>query len=115
MKTIKLVVKRTYNDSGQLLCESYRFNDKLHNPDGPALQRWNESGQVIRKEYRIDGNYHNPNGPAIQEWDYNGNLIFTSYWLNGNYLSREEFETRTQSCDGKVVEIDGKKYKLIEV
>jgi hypothetical protein len=35
--------------------------------------------------------------------------------VNGECLSEAEFNKRNASCSGKVVEIDGKKYKLEEV
>lgn len=61
------------------------FNDKLHREEGPAIE-W------------ADG---------------------TKCWyLNDKYLAEAEFLARTKkqpTCDGKVVEIDGKKYKLQEV
>jgi len=41
------------------------------------------------------------------------------WYQNGISYSQEEFlkltQTKTESCDGKLVEIDGKKYKLTEV
>jgi hypothetical protein len=37
------------------------------------------------------------------------------WWINGKHLTEAEFNARTKSCNGKVVEIDGKKYKLQEV
>ena len=60
--------------------------------------------------YNEQGQRHNEHGPAI-EWA-NG----TKWWyLNGQQLTEAEFNARTKkqpSCDGKIVEIDGKKYKL---
>ena len=34
---------------------------------------------------------------------------------NGEELTEEEFNNRNSSCEGKVVEVDGKKYKLTSV
>ena len=50
---------------------------------------------------------HREDGPAIEEADG-----YKAWFLNGNRLSEEEFNQRKDSCVGKVVEIDGKKYKL---
>jgi len=36
------------------------------------------------------------------------------WYLNGEDLTEKEFNSR-KSCNNKVVEIDGKKYKLVEV
>ncbi len=56
------------------------------------------------------GECHREDGPAVE--DANGN----KYWyLNGKRLTEAEFNKRMQkksSCEGKVVEIEGKKYKL---
>ena len=62
------------------------------------------------KYWYLNDNLHREDGPAIE---------FASgdkYWyLNGKELTEAEFNARIKSCDGKVVEIDGKKYKLQEV
>ena len=39
-----------------------------------------------------------------------------SWWLNGEKLTEAEFNRRmNKPCSGKVVEIEGVKYKLVEV
>ena len=67
--------------------------------DNKGTKRWyNEQGQL-----------HNEHGPAV-EW-----ADGTKWWyLNGEYFTEAQFNARTKqsTCDGKVVEIDGKKYKL---
>ena len=37
------------------------------------------------------------------------------WYLDGIKMTEEEFNLKTKSCTGKIVEIDGKKYRLIEV
>ena len=86
MKTIKAEVKWTY-DNGQLAFEKYYIDDKLHNP----------------------------NGPAHKDWYYNGQLASEEYWIDDKRLSKEQFENRNVTCNGKIVEIDGKKYQLKEI
>ena len=104
------------------------LNDKLHREDGPAIE-WADGA----KEWYLNGKLHNKDGPAI-EWAYGTKSWYINsklhredgpaieyangykYWyLNGEELTEAEFNARTKSCDGKVVEIDGKKYKLQEV
>ena len=83
----------------------WHFNGKIHREDGPAIE-WADGDKL----WYLNGQYHREDGPAV-EWA-NG----TKYWyLNGKGLTEAEFNARTKSCDGKVVEIDGKKYKLQEV
>jgi hypothetical protein len=83
--------------------KAWYVNGKLHREDGPALEG------VIGNEWYVNGDLHREYGPAI-EW-------FTGYkeWhINGQKMTEQEFHSRKQanSCDGKIVEIDGVKYKL---
>ena len=64
-----------------------------------------------------------------REYDSNGNQIYyensNKYWWKSEYDSNGDgiyyedsygllYDNRPKGCEGKVVEIDGKKYKLIE-
>lgn len=62
-----------------------------------------------KRWYNEQGQLHNEHGPAIEY--ANGSK---SWYLNDKELTEAQFNARTkkQSCDGRVVEIDGKKYKL---
>ena len=64
------------------------------------------------KEWRLNGKWHREDGPAIER--ANGDK---QWWLHGENLTEEEHRQRTssQTCNGKIVEIDGIKYKLTEV
>ena len=77
-------------------------NGKLHREDGPAIECPKGS-----KEWCINGKRHREDGPAI-EWS-NG---IKEWYINGKQLTEQEFNNRANDCDGRVVEIDGKKYKL---
>ena len=120
MKTYKVTVndegtKCWYNEQGQCHREDgpaiewangtkwWFLNGQLHREDGPAIEYANGS-----KEWYLNGQLHREDGPAI-EW-----ASGTKEWyLNGERLTEARFNARTRStCDGKVVEIDGKKYKL---
>ena len=84
----------------------YYQNDKLHRDDGPAVLYSNGD-----KEYCQNGKLHRDDGPAVE---------FASgdkcYYLNGKELSKSEFLARNvTSCEGKMVEIDGKKYRLTAI
>lgn len=60
----------------------------------------------------LSGERHREDGPAI-DW-HNGSK---SWFLHGRELTEEEFNKKMNSlsCEGKIVEIEGKKYKLTEV
>jgi hypothetical protein len=84
-------------------------DDKLHRKDGPAIEYAHGD-----KAWFVDGKLHREDGPAT-EWS-NG---AKEWWLNNKNLTQAQFEDRNKpkqaSCAGKVVEVDGKKYKLVEV
>jgi hypothetical protein len=99
MKTYKVTV----DDYGTKCW--YNQQDRLHREDGPAIEGANGT-----KFWYLNGKCHREDGPA-----YEGADGFKWWFLNGIYLTEAEFNARTKkqpSCDGKIVEIDGKKYKL---
>jgi len=87
------------------------IDGSIHREDGPAIidpdgsKFWYKKGQLNRLD-----------GPAVDRpFD---SLKNNEWWIDGKKLSEEEFKkraTKTPSCDGKVVEIDGVKYTLTEV
>ena len=87
--------------------KSWYLNDKLHREDGPAIEC--AAGYTA---WYLNGKRHREDGPA-SEW-----ADGSKYWyLNGEQLSEAEFNASTKqkpSCEGKVVEVDGVKYKLVK-
>ena len=64
------------------------------------------------KSWYLNGERHREDGPAIEDADG-----YKAWYLNGKQLSESEFNARTKpapSCEGKVVEVDGVKYKLVK-
>jgi hypothetical protein len=83
------------------------LNGKLHRVDGPAMDC--ESGT---KYWCLNGLLHREDGPAVVY--ANGE---TSWYLDDKYYTETAFKKEMAkrnkpSCEGKVVEIDGKKYTL---
>ena len=90
---------------------------------------------IIKQEYDVNGNqiyFENSNGYWCKyEYDTNGKLIYcedsNGYWSKRDYDSNGKLTYRKDStgyiidnrpkssCNGKVIEIEGKKYKLSEV
>ena len=85
--------------------KAYYINDKLHRVDGPAVEHIDGS-----KSYFINVQRHREDGPA-REWE-NGDKV---YYINHKLLTEEEFNSRTKTCENKVIEIDGVKYKLSKI
>ena len=63
------------------------------------------------KWWYLNGKRHREDGPAFEGADG------SKYWyLNGEQLTEAEFNNRmNKPCSGKVVEVEGVKYKLVEV
>ena len=89
------------------------LNGRYHREDGPAAIEIANGN----KWWYLNGKYHRKDGPAVEL--ANG----TKYWyLNGIYYSEANWKLevaklhkRPDPCDGKEVDIDGKKYKLVAV
>jgi hypothetical protein len=110
-------------------------NDKLHRLDGPAIE-WKNGN----KEWWVNGKRHRLDGPAIEwkhgnkEWLVNGKFHRLNlngpaiecvdgdkeWWIEGKFYTEKQFNEKVKQlqntpCEGKIVEIDGVKYKLTSV
>ena len=112
--------------------EWLNFNNQLHREDGPAIEKINGT-----KLWFINGQRHREDGPAVEYsngtkyWYKNGQLHREDgpaieyangdkYWyLNGKEYTEQEYKKemkkRLDNCNGKIIEVDGKKYKLTEI
>jgi len=111
------------------------FPFEIKDKNGNQIYFENSEGSWLKREFDSNGKeiyieYSNGSW-AKREFDSNGNEIYflTSYgfWLkteydsNGNLIYYENsdgvvIDNRPKpSCEGKIVEIDGKKYQLKEV
>ena len=101
MQTYKVIVDdykiiRCYNDKGQ------------HRLDGPAVQ-WPDGS----KEWWVNDERHRLDGPAIEDADGS-----KEWWVNGKQMTEQQFKDYTKfkpSCEGKIIEVDGIKYKLTAI
>jgi len=87
--------------------KEWYVDGKLHRLDGPAIE-WSDGS----KEWWVDGKQHRLDGPAIEYADG-----FKAWYVDGKQMSEKEFNEYTKpkpSCEGKVVEVDGVKYKLVK-
>jgi len=83
--------------------EEWCLNGQLHREDGPAIKCSNGD-----KEWWLNGKRHRENGPAVT-WS-NGD----EYWyLEGKEYTKEEFDKLQNGY--ATIEINGQKFKLIEV
>ena len=86
--------------------KAFYLNGKVHREGGPAVE-WADG----EKEWYLDNRKHREDGPAIERADGS-----KRWFLNGEQLTETEFKNRmNKPCSGKVVEVEGVKYKLVEV
>jgi len=109
--------------------KSWWIDGKLHRLDGPAVE-----DAYGYKAWFVDGKRHRLDGPAVEyadgykEWWVNGKLHRTdgpatewadgskSWWVDDKKMTETEFNEYIKpkpSCEGKVVEVDGVKYRLV--
>ena len=122
---------------GQLLKHDFKSKDNLYlyNSNGNLIYCEYSDGFWYKHDYDSNGNiiyFENSKGHWYKrDYDDNGNVIYREnsdgYWYkkefdsNGNEIYFENStgyivdNRRKGSCNGKVVEIEGKKYKLSEV
>lgn len=82
-------------------------NGMLHRLDGPAVEY---AGGY--KAWYVEGKLHRLDGPAIESADG-----LKEWWLEGKLMTEKEFNEYIKpkpTCEGKVVEVDGVKYKLVK-
>jgi hypothetical protein len=108
----------------------YNDKDQLHRLDGPAIE-WSSG----HKSWWVEGKRHRLDGPAIEdangdkEWWVEGKLHrlggpavegtngYKAWYVDGKRMTEEEFDAYIKpkpTCEGKVVEVDGIKYKLVK-
>jgi hypothetical protein len=89
------------------------FPFKIKDKDGNEIYFENSTGFWLKREFDSNGNQtysENSDGCWVKiEYDLNGNRTYYEK-SNGHII-----DNRPKSCEGKVVEIDGKKYQLKEV
>jgi YD repeat-containing protein len=110
--------KLSIHENGEL--SIYNENDYLvyyNYPSGLEIWReYDEHGNLIHTKYS--------NGVEVwYEYDKHANCIHSKYsdgyeyWYNadGEYITKEEFDRIHAPCAGKVIEVEGKKYRLTAV
>jgi hypothetical protein len=110
--------------------KSWYLDGKLHRTDGPAVE-----GSDGTKHWYLDNKRHRIDGPAIEDVDGSKSWYLhdklhrvdgpaiewadgtKEWWLYGNKLTQAQWKRadkpKVTSCVGKVVEVDGVKYRLI--
>ena len=89
------------------------FPFEIRDKNGRLIYFEDSNGFWIKREYDSNGNviYRETSDGYWCKWEYdsNGNEIYCED------SDGEIIDKRPKGCEGKVVEIDGKKYKLTEL
>jgi YD repeat-containing protein len=115
---------------------AFSFPIRIEDSNGNETYFENRDGCWSRRDYDANGNqtyYECGDGYWIKgEYDTNGKETYyedsRGYWIKceydskGNVTYREDSDGKkkgapksSKTCNGKVIEVDGKKYKLIEL
>ena len=102
-------LSETYKKLGIAFASPIEIKDE----NGKETYFENSYGYWERYEYDKNGKktYHETSDDYWSRCEYDENGEET-YYENSNGIKQE---TKRGSCDGKVIEIDGKKYKLTEL
>ena len=94
---------RVYPDGAK----NWYLNGKRHREDGPSVEH-----PTGYKAWYLNDKLHREDGPAVE---YSTGSKF--WFLEGKKLTEQQHKAATSkpTCEGKIVEIDGKKYKLMGV
>jgi len=102
METYKVIVDKDKN------IRWFNDKDEYHRLDGPAFER--ADGY---KACYVEDKLHRLGGPAIEYADG-----YKEWWVDNKKMTEKAFNEYIKpksSCEGKVIEVDGKKYKLVSI
>jgi hypothetical protein len=72
-----------------------------------------QNGQLSYRQFWVDGKCHRLDGPAVESWNKNGQLNSQEFWVNGKQVDElPVVKPLVPTCDGRTIDIDGKKYVL---
>jgi len=102
-------LSETYKELGI----AFAFPIEIKNENGKTTYYENSDGFGSRSEYDNNGyeTYQEFSDGFWYRYEYDEDGNQTYYECSGGYKK----VTKRSSCDGKVIEIDGKKYKLTEL
>ena len=134
MHTAKPIDMKKLSETYRELRIVFTYPIQIRDSKGNVTYFENSHGYWCRKEYDSSGNeiyYENSDGYWYKrEYDSDGNMTYfedsegdwykSEYDSDGNETYSEDSHgnkqgTKRSSCDGKVIEIDGIKYKLTAV
>ena len=124
-------ISETYKEQGI----AFKYPIKIKDANGNQTYFEDSGGFWYRYEYDANGKmtYHENSDGFWYRWGYDANGNQTYYENSDSYYEKREYDAdgnrtyyensyghkrgtpRSQSCNGKVIEVDGKKYMLKEL
>ena len=104
---MKVIYKVEVDEDGNTFW--YNQQGKFHREGGLPAVEYADGDKV----WWVNGKQHREGGlPAVER--ANGSKI---WWVNGHHVTEEQAKAmfNKPTCNGKVVEIDGRKFKLTEI
>ena len=96
-------------EDGSISSEYWHKDGKLHREgDKPAFIWYHEDGSILQERWFKDNQRHREGDKPAFIWYREDGSIEEEHWFKDGI----EYIPQTDSCHNKVVEIDGKKYKL---
>ena len=102
------------SDTYKELGIDFTFPIEINDAEGKQTYYEDSNGSWRKREYDVKGNqtYYEDSDGCWDRYERDANGGETYY---ENSYGTKEGTPRSQSCEGKVVEVDGKKYKLTEL
>ena len=113
MKMVRFGTMKKLSETYKELGIAFTFPIEIEDDNGKQTYRENSDGFWYRREHDKDGNETYSETSCgdwrRREYDKDGNETYSEN-SDGTKLG-----TKRSSCSGKVIEVDGKKYKLTEL
>ena len=123
------------SDTYKELGIDFTFPIEIEDANGNETYHENSNGYRRRWEYDAKGNrtYYENSSDYWAKWEYDSDGNETYHETRDDYWCKREYDAygnetyyetsngfkngtpRSQSCAGKVIDVDGKKYKLTEI
>ena len=112
--TFPIEIKNEYGKETYYEKSSGYWSRREYGENGKVTYYEKSDGFWARYEYDENSNqtYYEDNNGFWYRFEYGENGKVTYYYEDSN---GDEKGTKKSSCDGKVIEVDGKKYKLTEL
>ena len=86
-------------------------NGERHRTDGPAIECADGD-----KFWYLNDNLHRTDGPAVEFADGSKEWYLNGEYVTGEYVTEAQWREQVKpkaSCEGRVIEVEGVRYRLV--